>query len=175
VTQSDPRPGALPERPAAAPASPPPASGALSPVATVIEGGEMTHTRDGIVLAVHPEGGRCPHCPAGVRGIRWHRVEVHSTSANGLEALDRAVEGDDAWVAASLRALADQLDPPKRPTRADALSSRGDAARDMAPRRAGAVITSLPQPQPVDGTAARVAADIQRRRQSGGQDPMSFR
>jgi hypothetical protein len=164
----------LPERPAVAPPTPPPASGALPPVATVIDGGEMVHTRDGIVLAVHPEGGRCPHCPAGVRGIRWHRVQVHSTSANGLETLDRAVEGDDAWVAASLRALADQLDPPKRPTRADALSSRGDATRDMAPRRAGAVITSLPAP--ADTNSARVAAELQRRRGDlGGPAPMSFR
>jgi hypothetical protein len=172
VTQSDPRPGTLPERPTEPPASPPPASGALSPVVTVTESGEMTHTRDGIVLAVHPEGGRCPHCPAGVRGIRWHRVQVHSTSANGLETLDRAVEGDDAWVAASLRALADQLDPPKRPTRLDGLTPR-EAARDMAPRRPGAVISTLPAPG--DGMAARAAADLQRRRSTGGPDPMSFR
>lgn len=174
MTQSDPRPGALPERPTEPPAPPPVSSGARPPAdGDFTYGGTTQHVRGGEVAATHPEHGRCPHCPPTKRGVAWHRVEVRSTSADGLETLDRAVEGDDAWVAASLRALADQLDPPKRPTRTDALSSRGDAARDMAPRRPGSVVTALPPP--MDGASARIAADMQRRRSAGGPDPMSFR
>lgn len=144
-----------------------------NPVATVITEGLVEHTRDGAVIAAHPEDGRCPHCPRAPRGIRWHRVEVHTTSADHLETLDRAVEGDDAWVAASLRALADQLDPPRPTTRGNALTGRGDAARDMAPRRAGSVVTNISSPPADNGMAARANAELQRRR--GGPDPMSFR
>ena len=179
MTQSDPRPGALPERPTEPPAPPPVSSGAR-PAADgdFTYGGTTRHVRGGEVAATHPEHGRCPHCPATKRGVAWHRVEVRSTSADGLETLDRAVEGDDTWVAASLRALADQLDPPKRPTRADALSAREmatgpGAAREAATRRPGSVVTALPPP--LDGASARIAADMQRRRSAGGQDPMSFR
>lgn len=49
-------------------------------------------------------------------GENWHHVTVTTTDRYG-QTRTRTVEGDDAWVSASLRALADRLDPPKaRPT-----------------------------------------------------------
>lgn len=178
MTQSPPR-GPLPERPTEPPAPPPVASGALPPLADSdeVHDGVVHHNRSGWVAASHPVGGRCPHCPRPK--VRWHRVTVASTSPDG-ETLDRAVEGDDAWVAASLRALADQLDPPKppRPTH------RGDVTNDAAARlRKPGTVTSpgvvevvMSGQQPSGGSIIDRAlqADRERRRQ-GPSDPMSFR
>lgn len=174
MTQSPPR-GPLPERPTEPPAPPPLAD------SDEVHDGVVYHNRSGWVAASHPADGRCPHCPRPK--VRWHRVTVASTSPDG-ETLDRAVEGDDAWVAASLRALADQLDPPKRPTRDMSMSGRGDVTNDAAARlRKPGTVTSpgvvdvvMGGQQPSGGSVIDRAlqADRERRRQ-GPSDPMSFR
>lgn len=55
-----------------------------------------------------------PLAAAAVRDARWHVVEIDTTGLDGTHSM-RRVEGDDAWVAAALRALANQLDPPPPP------------------------------------------------------------
>lgn len=45
---------------------------------------------------------------------KWHTVELMSVSTQG-DMIKRSIEGDGVFVAAGLRALADQLDPPKPP------------------------------------------------------------
>jgi hypothetical protein len=43
---------------------------------------------------------------------KWHKVEVTSVDTYG-DSVKRTTEGDGVFVAAGLRALANQLDPPK--------------------------------------------------------------
>lgn len=56
-------------------------------------------------------GGRRQRSP---REERWHTVEVDTTELSGGHTR-RRVEGDDVLVAAALRAIANQLDPPPPP------------------------------------------------------------
>jgi hypothetical protein len=56
-----------------------------------------------------PEGGVTP---PETTPVRWHRLEIETTSPDG-DSVTRRAEGDDQWIAASLRALADQLAPPQ--------------------------------------------------------------
>jgi len=86
----------LPERPAVASTTPPPASGAKPPSPTA---------------------------------VRWHRLSIESTSPDG-DTITRRAEGDDSWVAASLRALADQLDPPPAPQPVMRPPGRGPIIRE---------------------------------------------
>lgn len=72
----------------------------------------------------------------------WHRVEVVTTRPHD-EPLRRIVEGDGAWVAASLRALADQLDPPK-PPRPNLRMQPDPAAGGMVRRGPGGALVSVP-------------------------------
>lgn len=83
--------------------------------------------------------------PSGQPGPFSHRVEVTTTDQYGKE-FKRLVEGDDTWVAASLRALADKLDPPKppRPTRLTDPGT-GNLVR-RGPGGAGLVSVSAPPP-----------------------------
>lgn len=148
------------------------------PIATTANGDLVEHTRDGVIIAMHPADGRCPNCPPVPPKVRWHRVEVRSTSPDG-ETLDRAVEGDDAWVAASLRALADQLDPPKPPR---PNMRGGDLTTDAAARlrKPGTVsspsaVTTVMQGQMPDTSAVSRAVAAERERRRGGPDPLSFR
>lgn len=86
-----------------------------------------------------PESSALP--PAGTA---WHRVEVITTHPSG-ESLKRIVEGDDTWVAASLRALADKLDPPK-PPRPGLRTQPDPAAGGMVRRGPGGGLVSVPPP-----------------------------
>jgi hypothetical protein len=75
------------------------------------------HVQRLVATAPEPTTRTAPPSPAPASGGQsartdWHRVQVATTDSYG-EVLTRTVEGDDAWVAASLRALADRLDPPK--------------------------------------------------------------
>lgn len=71
---------------------------------------------------------------------KWHTVELMSVSTQG-DMIKRSIEGDGVFVAAGLRALADQLDPPKppRPSLRDAVRDAGSQVR----RTAGMVV--MPQ------------------------------
>ncbi len=85
------------------------------------------------------------NAPAPQPGARWHSVEVTTADGSG-DPRKRTVEGDDVWVAAALRALADQLDPPKPPR---------PGLRDV-PRDSGAMVRRGPAgmvalPPPSDG------------------------
>ena len=76
-------------------------------------------------------------------GTRWHSVEVTTFDGDGSgNAKKRTVEGDDVWCAAALRALADQLDPPKPPR-----PGLRDVARDAGSqvRRGQGGMVVLPQ------------------------------
>lgn len=86
-----------------------------------------------------PASGALP--PAGAI---WHRVEVVTTGPYG-EPIRRTVEGDDTWVAASLRALADKLDPPK-PPRPNLRTQPDPAAGGMVRRGPGGGLVSVPPP-----------------------------
>jgi hypothetical protein len=99
-----------------------------------------------------PASGALP--PAGTV---WHRVEVIITTHPSGESLKRIVEGDDTWVAASLRVLADQLDPPK-PPRPNLRTQPDPAAGGMVRRGPQGGLVSVPPPS---GT--------------GRNDPMSTR
>jgi hypothetical protein len=78
-------------------------------------------------------------------GVVWYRVEVVTTHPHG-EPLKRTVEGDDTWVAASLRALADKLDPPKPPR--PGLRQPEPGAGSMVRRTPGGLV-ALPPPSDV--------------------------
>lgn len=82
-----------------------------------------------------------PVTAEGPPSVRWHRVEVTTTWPKG-EPTRRIVEGDDAWVAASLRALADQLAPLRPPMPAHRTTAPvADIVRQgMTTRRGGNVI-----------------------------------
>lgn len=83
--------------------------------------------------------------PSGQPGAVSHRVEVTTTDQHGKE-FKRFVEGDDTWVAASLRALADKLDPPKlRPGLRQPDPGAGNLVR-RGPGGAGLVSMSIPPP-----------------------------
>ena len=76
-------------------------------------------------------------------GARWHSVEVTTFDGDGSgNAKKRTVEGDDVWCAAALRALADQLDPPKPPRQSlrDVMTGVSDSAR-----RGGGGMVVMPQ------------------------------
>lgn len=77
----------------------------------------------------------------------WHRVEVTTTNQYG-DQIRRTVEGDDTWVAASLRALADKLDPPK-PPRPGLRTQSDPAAGGMVRRGPGGALVSVPPPSGV--------------------------
>ena len=80
--------------------------------------------------------------PSDQPGPVSHRVEVTTTDQHGKE-FKRLVEGDDTWVAASLRALADKLDPPK-PPRPNLRMQPDPAAGGMVRRGPGGGLVSVP-------------------------------
>jgi hypothetical protein len=110
------------------------------------ESGEASHgLNDACDKCLPPfNGGWLPTAPLA-RDVNWHDVKIVSTSPNG-DTRQYASSGPDEWVAASLRALADQLCPPKPPTPALRPAVRAPEAAPQ-PSRPGAV--ALPPPTDV--------------------------
>ena len=78
-------------------------------------------------------------------GPRWHRVLVTTEEPGAVRPVSQTTEGGDAVTAAWLRAVADQIDPPKPPRpnlREDGGSRRGPIIQE---RRVPGQVAVLPQ------------------------------
>jgi hypothetical protein len=120
-----------------------------------------------------------------VNPAHWNRVEV-ITMRPGQPDMRQSTEGGDAVTAAWLRAVADQLDPPRPNYRGGAVRGTADEnPRGGAPLRTrGASVSVPPSTEGVrvldehpPGSANALAAQARRSRPSrpGRTDPMSFR
>lgn len=66
-------------------------------------------------------------------GPRWHRISVETDEPGLRHTMRQSTEGGDAVTAAWLRAVADQIDPPKPPrpvTRGDSMNMGRPLVRD---------------------------------------------
>lgn len=76
--------------------------------------------RCGLELPLDQAPATCPNCPPGW----WYTAEIAGLgSGPGQQLIKQRVEGTPETVAAFLRAAADQIHPPKRPTRAQQLDT----------------------------------------------------